>query len=197
MKKLLVGSLFAISAVGFADIASIEDVQSMVLRSDGNYDVLCKNGTREIASPGQISKGNVCNARRPQPNENVEAIFSRGNGSFYVLCRSGGWEISDMARINRGEVCDGIPADRFICSTTTPSTLQFQISGSVTDRVQCFYRGPQNGPFLQAASYDVRTKRWSCADWQRGNPQYDIDIVVNGAVFKTNESEALSKPCSR
>ncbi len=38
----------------------IEDVTSMVQRSDGKFDVLCKNGTHEVATTADILSNRVC-----------------------------------------------------------------------------------------------------------------------------------------
>lgn len=84
---------------------AISDVQSMVFRSDGKYDVVCKNGQAEIVTIEQIKTGEVCGGNCPQPGLEVEAVFSRPTGDFFVLCKNASWEIAIAQMIQEGNVC--------------------------------------------------------------------------------------------
>jgi hypothetical protein len=42
------------------DEADVQDILSLVKRSDGDFDIVCSNGTREVRSAADIKAGNVC-----------------------------------------------------------------------------------------------------------------------------------------
>jgi hypothetical protein len=44
----------------FGSKADLTEVNTIILRSDGNYDVTCKDGTHEVDSLGQVQSGHVC-----------------------------------------------------------------------------------------------------------------------------------------
>jgi hypothetical protein len=88
-----------------ASVNSVSDVQSMVLRSDGKYDVVCKNGKTEIVTPEQIRDDKVCGSTTPEPGPQVEAIFTRPQGDFFVLCKNKSWDVATAKMIQEGKVC--------------------------------------------------------------------------------------------
>ena len=85
---------------------SVSDVQSMILRIDGKYDVVCKNGSNEVVTVEQIKADKVCGGPCPPPPANVVAVFSRPQGDFFVLCKNSSWKISTAALIQQGNVCN-------------------------------------------------------------------------------------------
>jgi hypothetical protein len=87
---LFFSSLSTFSAIaGEVHTQTVSDAASMIQRADGKYDVVCKNGTREIATAEQIQKNDVC--VRPVVS-NIEAVFNRPQGDFFVLCKNYSWE---------------------------------------------------------------------------------------------------------
>jgi hypothetical protein len=54
-------------ATGQSEGAQITDVLTMTKRGDGNFDVVCQNGAREVATPQQILANQVCGAGTPPP----------------------------------------------------------------------------------------------------------------------------------
>jgi hypothetical protein len=75
----LSGLIFSLSAT--AHVTAISDIASMQLRSDGNYNVLCKNGTFEVVSSSDIAANNVC------PNVPASAVIQ--NGTYKVAPGAG------------------------------------------------------------------------------------------------------------
>lgn len=43
-----------------SDFRLVNDVQSMQLRADGRYDIICQDGSFEVATFEQIKADNVC-----------------------------------------------------------------------------------------------------------------------------------------
>lgn len=95
-----------ISRANATDTRSVADVQSMTIREDGSYDVVCKNGKHEIATVQQIHENKVCGGDCPIP-AGVVAIFSRPEGNFFVLCKGKSWEIATAVQVQGGNVCGG------------------------------------------------------------------------------------------
>ena len=59
--KVLVLSLTVSSAfAGQLGIQSVSDISSMQLRADGEYNVVCKNGSFEVVSSADVANNNVC-----------------------------------------------------------------------------------------------------------------------------------------
>jgi hypothetical protein len=65
--SVILGVLGAACSTGSADEATgsgtaplVEDASSMIQRSDGRWDVVCKDGTREVVTTQQILANDVC-----------------------------------------------------------------------------------------------------------------------------------------
>jgi len=97
-----------LAAGGDFNMLAISDIQSMELRSDGRYDVVCREGTEEIVTIEQVKRNEVCGS---EPSEMV-AVFAREEGDFYVLCSNQNWEIATDEDIQSGNVCNGAAPTR-------------------------------------------------------------------------------------
>src|SRR5690606_7445971 len=76
-----------------SDTSTLEDVLSMQRRSDGDYDVICKDGRYIVATEVDLRANIVCNAGGVVPPNNIASIQSRGDGRYNVLCLDGTEEI--------------------------------------------------------------------------------------------------------
>lgn len=94
-----------ISLANDFEVRSVSDVQSMVLRVDGKYDVVCKNGSTEVVTAEQIKEDKVCGGGCPQPGPEIEAVFSRPQGDFFALCKNKSWDVATAKMIQEGKVC--------------------------------------------------------------------------------------------
>lgn len=108
----------AMAATGYAagsarnapnGVKAVSDIQSMVLRADGSYEVTCRSGSTEVATPDQIQANDVCHP--PAPTR-VTAVFQRAEGDFFVLCVDNTWQFAATDAIQAGTVCQGpaVPA---------------------------------------------------------------------------------------
>jgi hypothetical protein len=88
MKLLGVGCLLLViacganaePAAGSNESAQITDVLTMTKRSDGDFDVVCSNGARQVATPAQILANQVCGAGNPPPASPILGrVFGRSD----------------------------------------------------------------------------------------------------------------------
>ncbi len=116
MKWILsIGSML-ISVCASADIAvlSMNEVAVMQLRSDSQYDVICRNGNREVVSDLDIKYNNLCpHATTSTPTE-ILSLQYRTDGMFDVICRDGSREIVSSADVLSGKVCHKGPKPSFL-----------------------------------------------------------------------------------
>lgn len=65
-------------AVGSSEGAQITDVLTMTRRSDGDFDVVCQNGSRQVATAAQVLANQVCGAGNPPPGSPILGrVFGR------------------------------------------------------------------------------------------------------------------------
>lgn len=102
-------SNLAISSTNDFETLSASDVQSVVLRVDGKYDAVCKNGSTEVVTVEQIQEDKVCGGGCPKLNSEIEAVFSRPQGGFFALCKSNSWEVATAKMIHEGKACAVTP----------------------------------------------------------------------------------------
>jgi hypothetical protein len=105
------GSIFACAcssqhgAIGSAGGAALGDASSLTQRSDGQFDVVCKSGVHEIASPAQIEANSVCNVVIPSGPLNIQSMQLRADGSYDIICVSGAREVDTSDQIRTGAAC--------------------------------------------------------------------------------------------
>jgi hypothetical protein len=63
-------------STGSSNSAQITDVASMTKRSDGNFDVVCTDGTRAVVTPADVLANNVCSAG-PSTSPILGRVFGR------------------------------------------------------------------------------------------------------------------------
>jgi hypothetical protein len=81
-------------------VQGASDIASTTLRPDGNYDVVCKNGGKEVRSAMEIRDGRVCD--------------STSNGPFMCVSHNGnGFGPWDIARISDEGQVTIIPGSYF------------------------------------------------------------------------------------
>lgn len=110
-----ISSLFFLSGVIFCppllagvSTSSVDSVQRLTLRGTDEYDVVCKDGSREIATLKQIESDDVCKGNDvPVPSNGIVAMFSDEKLGFYVLCQDATWQIATSGDITNGKVCVG------------------------------------------------------------------------------------------
>jgi hypothetical protein len=95
----------AFSAQGYAFI-EVSDVASMQVRPDGNYDVICRNGTFEVATETDIRANAVC-LDEPLPESGILSVQVREDGMFDVLCKDLTREVATTEQIRDLLVCLG------------------------------------------------------------------------------------------
>jgi hypothetical protein len=91
-----------------SDVESIEDASRIVQRQDGNFDVSCKSGVLEIATPAQISSGQICTVKPAEPL-NILSMQLRGDGRYDVVCVDGMRRVASSEQIRTSNVCSSSP----------------------------------------------------------------------------------------
>lgn len=126
MRKLPIALIALASAVvacsssrddvlGGASQDLVSDIASMVQRPDGNFDVTCKDGSREIATPAQITENRVCRSPGSPPAGVI--IYDPSDS-----CATG----NAVARVTASTNCASLP-------TTRASSVS--VNGQCTDLV--------------------------------------------------------------
>jgi hypothetical protein len=97
-KQLLLSGLAILSACGTSQFqqtsspSNIPDVQSMWQRADGQFDVLCRDQSRELASAAMIQRGLVCNGNL-QHAENFTGNAANALDILIVIDNSSSMEV--------------------------------------------------------------------------------------------------------
>lgn len=101
MKKLLFTMVtLLLSSSGFSDIG---DIFSMTVREDGDYDVICKSGAREVTKVEDIASRKVCGGGSQNTSEkcvNLRKIIDLAD-----LAEAGNDQLQEMGKLNKF-VCD-------------------------------------------------------------------------------------------
>jgi len=158
--SIFVLSLFACQTFAMRNIS---EVKGMQIRDDGSYDVICTDGSREIASPLDIRIGNICPNRPIVANANIISLQKRQDGQFNILCRDGSSVTASADDIVAGKPCSppayGAPVDMiWIVGGMTEQQANFKsgVTQFMTDflqrssswRMAVVGDNTQQGPFL-------------------------------------------------
>jgi archaellum component FlaF (FlaF/FlaG flagellin family) len=87
-----------------ATLESIEDVSSIAQRGDGNFDVVCKSGVKEIATASQIQSSQVCQVHPAAPL-NILSMQLRNDGRYDVICVDLSRIIASSEEVRASDVC--------------------------------------------------------------------------------------------
>lgn len=83
---LALAAIDAEAKIEFIPVA-LKDTVVMQLREDGNYDVVCANGNREVVTDLDLRLKNVCpNLKSSTPTE-ILSLQRRNDGNFDIVCR--------------------------------------------------------------------------------------------------------------
>lgn len=75
-------------------------------RTDGNFDVLCSDGSFEIVNQQDLNNNNVCpHSGGGQMPNNILSIMKRPDGSFNVICKNLSTAVATADDIVYGRVC--------------------------------------------------------------------------------------------
>jgi hypothetical protein len=67
---------------------SLKDSVVVNLRSDGDYDVTCKDGSAEVITASDLSKNNLCPfLSGVKVDSNILAIYAQNDGTYNVICK--------------------------------------------------------------------------------------------------------------
>ncbi len=177
MKSLLVGPV-TVAAIALAACASapdddtgassesplISDASSLIQRPDGRFDVVCKDGSREVVTAEQIAANEVCNSTPFTCVRRCAARFQNGN------CREWAADYCD-----RGATCRPHVIDRFQNGNPREYGPDFCTSGPSMCVAQCTERFQNGNPQTfgpdRCAKGTIACIPRVVARFQNGNPQ--------------------------
>jgi len=89
-----------------SSLMDFDQVSSSILREDGRYDVICKNGNFETVTKEQILADAVCDSV-PSPDLSWISVQLRSDGRYTVICKDLTHEIATADEITGNQVCQG------------------------------------------------------------------------------------------
>jgi hypothetical protein len=152
------------------------------------------NKSYQVADPTNAAE---C-AKRLKRNSSQETHASGGPcGKPYGSSAVGGG--SGLGGAGGGGGAATLPSGP-ICGApgSSPGTMRYQIAAPATPALKCHFRligATSWDDFSMGGAYDATTGRWSCADWMRGNPRYEIRLTLGTNEYMTDEPTALAHPC--
>jgi hypothetical protein len=99
-----------------------------LVRVDGDYDVVCGDGTFEIVSAEDISHNNICPSTKGGVPSCIQSVVKVADGTFEAICKDGSHQSGTADQIVAGEICK--------CGTTpspTPEPTPVPIPSTTVD----------------------------------------------------------------
>lgn len=140
-------------------IKDVEDVESMVKRSDGRFDVRCSNGDKEIATAQDIKDGNVCRAQSGE-----QLVCAKVSDRWFIAVRtSSGYKYPgagyayesgcrrSLEKAANGLFCTQSSSGFVLVSATTGDVL----SGEINYESSCYRSVDSSANGLVCAQFDT------------------------------------------
>ena len=196
MKDLSLVVILSVSGCGESQKSSVKEVKdsaSIQLRSDGKYDVICKNGAFETVTVENIRANNIC-SKNVNPQSNILSVQMRDDGKFNVICKGNKTAVASDEDIILNRVCKDpavIPGTKILESGTFKGDCTYTITTAAINNLTSVKWQIATGSCLKEVNFScAKLNEWCTPD--AASAAYTMKVLNRDAIslfFKNQTGE--------
>jgi hypothetical protein len=102
---VLLSAILAMPAFADLNFTSASQISAMQVRIDGQYDVVCIDGTKELVTSEEISRNNVCPNSKAKVESGIQSMIRNDDGTYAVICKDASRATVTVDQVLNGSAC--------------------------------------------------------------------------------------------